>query len=82
MPAGPPPESATDTTDDADLEIPEITDFSGGVRGKYYERVTGRPLPIELDADVRAVFPDAASVNAALRTLIRLHARENEERAA
>ena len=72
VPAGLPLASETVTPDDADLDVPEITDFSRGVRGKYYERVTGRPLPIELDEDVRAVFPDAAAVNEALRTLIRL----------
>ncbi|RYZ82299.1 MAG: hypothetical protein EOP04_22315 [Proteobacteria bacterium] len=71
-PAGPPLASETSTPDDADLDVPEVTDFSHSVRGKYYERITGRPLPIELDEDVRAVFPDAVAVNEALRTLIRL----------
>ena len=33
-------------------------------------------MPIELDDDVRAVFPDATAVNEALRTLIRLHNRQ------
>lgn len=64
-------DTATMSADD-DLDIPEMTEFSKGVRGKYYERATGSPLPIHLDDDIRAVFPDERSVNEALRTLIRL----------
>jgi hypothetical protein len=45
-------------------------DFSAGVRGKYADRLAGKPCLIELDDDVRKVFPDAASVNAALRALV------------
>jgi hypothetical protein len=32
--------------EDLDLsDIPEVTDFSKAVRGKYYEQATGRPRP-------------------------------------
>lgn len=44
-------------------------DFSGGVRGKHakaYARGTNR---VTLDPDVAAIFPDATSVNRALRAL-------------
>jgi hypothetical protein len=41
-----------------------------GVRGKYLEAYrTGTNL-VQLDPDVAAAFPDAASVNEALRSLI------------
>lgn len=45
-------------------------DFSGGVRGKYADRDWQATNLVLLDDDVAAVFPDAASVNTALRALI------------
>lgn len=61
-----------------DNMLPEY-DFSGGIRGKYVHRFaapTATPTVVELSPDVAAVFPDAASVNEALRTLLRI-ARSN-----
>lgn len=42
-------------------------DFSGGVRGKYAHRYAEGTNVVVLDPDVAAAFPDAASVNRALR---------------
>jgi hypothetical protein len=42
-------------------------DFSGGVRGKYARRYAEGTNVVVLDPDVAAAFPDAASVNRALR---------------
>ncbi len=44
-------------------------DFSGAVRGKYYDRVREASNVVVLDPDVAAMFPNAAAVNDALRSL-------------
>jgi hypothetical protein len=44
-------------------------DFSGGVRGKYFERYKASSNIVVLDPDVSSVFPNAAVVNEALRGL-------------
>jgi hypothetical protein len=44
-------------------------DFSGAVRGKYYERYRASTNVVVLDPDVSEVFPNADSVNQALRAL-------------
>jgi hypothetical protein len=44
-------------------------DFSGGVRGKYFERYKAGSNIVVLDPDVSSVFPNAAVVNEALRGL-------------
>jgi hypothetical protein len=48
--------------------LPEY-DFSGAVRGKYYERFRQSSNVVVLDSDVSKAFPNAAAVNQALRTL-------------
>jgi len=48
--------------------LPEY-DFSGAVRGKYYERFRQSSNVVVLDSDVSKAFPNAAAVNRALRTL-------------
>jgi hypothetical protein len=45
-------------------------DFSGGVRGKYADRFSDDCKLIVLDPDVAEAFPDAHTVNEALRELI------------
>jgi hypothetical protein len=55
-------------TSDEDTLRPEY-DFSRGVRGKYAARMAKGSNVVVLDRDVQAVFPDSASVNAALRAL-------------
>ncbi|EAZ91537.1 hypothetical protein [Crocosphaera chwakensis] len=47
-------------------------DFSGVVRGKYYEAYTQSSNVVILDPDVAEVFPDSASVNEALRMLAKV----------
>ena len=51
--------------------LPEY-DFSGAVRGKYYERFQRNSNVVVLDSDVAEAFPNSASVNAALRTLAKV----------
>ena len=48
--------------------LPEY-DFSGGVRGKYASRFAEGTIMVILDPDVAELFPDANSVNKALRAL-------------
>jgi uncharacterized DUF497 family protein len=57
--------------ENGDEMLPEY-DFSGAVRGKYYDRYQKGTNVVLLDADVAEVFPDAASVNEALRLLVAL----------
>ena len=47
-------------------------DFSKGVRGKYYKRLAkeGSNVVI-LEPDIAKAFPDSASVNEALRVVLR-----------
>jgi hypothetical protein len=47
-------------------------DFSGGVRGKYYEAYKQSTNVVVLDPDVAEVFRDSASVNEALRLLTKI----------
>jgi hypothetical protein len=62
----PDPKSSQD-----DDMLPEY-DFSGAVRGKYYERYRQGTNVVLLDPDVAAVFRDSAAVNDALRRLVAL----------
>ncbi|KIM11893.1 MAG: hypothetical protein KU37_03285 [Sulfuricurvum sp. PC08-66] len=53
-------------------EMLDEYDFSHGVRGKYAAKYHEGVNIVKIDADVNEVFPDAKSVNEALRTLMRL----------
>jgi len=53
-----------------DFEIRDEYDFSNSIRNPYVQRFRELNL-VSLDDDVKAVFPDSPSVNAALRELIR-----------
>ena len=57
--------------DDSDEMRPEY-DFSGGVRGKHVQAYRAGTNVVFLEPDLVAAFPDSASVNHALRLLIRL----------
>jgi hypothetical protein len=57
--------------DDAD-EMRAEYNFSGGVRGKYYQQVIKGTNVVLLEEDVSQAFPDSASVNQALRLLLQL----------
>ena len=46
--------------------------LKGGVRGKYVERYRAGTNLVLLDPDVAKSFPDEATVNEALRLVIRL----------
>jgi hypothetical protein len=59
-----------ETTIDDEMR-PEY-DFSGGVRGKYYEAYQQATNIIVLEPDVAEVFRDSAAVNEALRLLTKI----------
>ncbi len=47
-------------------------DFSGGVRGRYYQAYMQSSNVVILDPDVAEIFRDSASVNEALRLLAKI----------
>ena len=55
-----------ESEDDKDEMLPEY-DFSGDVRGKYYERYKQGTNVVLLDEDVAKVFHESATANSALR---------------
>jgi hypothetical protein len=59
---------ATNRRTTSDEILPHY-DFRGGVRGKYAARYREGTNVVLLEPDVAARFPDAASVNRALRAL-------------
>jgi len=50
----------------------EEYDFSNGIRGKYAQAYKEGVNIVKIDSDIMKFFPDAKSVNEALRTLINL----------
>ena len=59
----------------------DLSQLKGRVRGKYVERYrTGTNL-ILLESDVQAAFPDAESVNEALRMLMKVAHRQVQKQA-
>jgi hypothetical protein len=52
-------------------EMRDEYDFSNAVRGKYVKRFPKDVVMVTLAPDVAAAFPDADSVNEALRVLIK-----------
>jgi hypothetical protein len=55
-----------------DIPMREEYDFSNGVRGKHHQAYQKGTNVIVLDPDVAEVFKDSASVNAALRLLVKI----------
>jgi hypothetical protein len=53
-----------------DYEMRDEYDFSKGIKNPYFQDFRELNL-VSLDNDVKAIFPDSESVNAALRTLIK-----------
>ncbi len=51
-------------------EMRDEYNFSGGVRGRFYQEYIKGTNVVLLDADVAEVFRDSETVNQALRTLI------------
>jgi hypothetical protein len=61
--------------DELNDELRDEYDFAsmkGGVRGKYAEQYQEDVKLIMLEPDVAKIFPDAKSVNEALRTLAKI----------
>lgn len=56
-------------------EMLDEYDFSKGLRGKYAQAYHEGVNIVKIDEDVTKVFPDSKSVNEALRTLMRLLAK-------
>ena len=56
------------------------SDFGALVRGKYIERLRTSSNVVVIDADVADVFPNAAAVNAALRSLAEIAKRASSRR--
>lgn len=59
-------------SDEHDGDIPD-TDFSTGIRGKYYERARQGTNVVLLEPDVAMVFRDSAVVSQALREYLQEH---------
>ena len=55
-----------------DDELRPEYDFTGGVRGKFFNEYQKGTNVVLLDPDVAEVFPDSTSVNEALRALARI----------
>ncbi|HEX8734751.1 MAG TPA: hypothetical protein VF721_05460 [Pyrinomonadaceae bacterium] len=64
---------------DEEDELLDEYDFTGGVRGKYVERVANRKNVIVLEPDVAEVFTDSESVNQALRGLLPIIQKQAEK---
>ena len=47
----------------------DLTTLRGGVRGKYFKRADSASNLVLIEPDLAALFPDADSVNRALRLL-------------
>jgi hypothetical protein len=56
------------------------SDFKELVRGKYVERLQTSSNVVVLDPEVAALFPNAAAVNAALRSLAEIANRADSRR--
>jgi hypothetical protein len=64
------PTKTSESTKFKDTMRPEY-DMTGGFRGKYARRFKGDVVMVTLVPDVAAAFPDADSVNEALRVLLK-----------
>ena len=57
----------------------DLTKLTGRVRGKYVERYRSGTNLVLLESDVQAAFPDAESVNEALRMLMKVARRQTQK---
>ena len=60
--------TAKRTSDDLRAEY-DLSQLKGGVRGKYYRQATAGTNLVLVEPELAEVFPDAESVNRALRLL-------------
>ncbi len=60
-------------------EMLDEYDFTGGVRGKYVNRLANKQNIIVLEPDVAKVFTDSESVNQALRGLLPIIQKQAEK---
>ncbi len=68
----------SDEISNDDLEIPEITDFTGAEVGKYYKAYQAwKKRIVVLDPDLAGDFPDSDSVNRTLRRVAQARRRRN-----
>lgn len=70
-----------ETSEQEDSTILTEYDFTKGIRGKYANRYVAGQTLVLLEPDVARVFPDAASVNEALRALISVAKRATSDTA-
>ena len=56
----------------------DVSELKGAVRGKYHERYKEGTNLVLLQPDVAEAFPDAESVNEALRSLLKVASRVNK----
>ncbi len=62
-----------------ETEMLDEYDFSGGVRGKYVDRILSRKNVVILEPDVAEIFTDSESVNQALRGLLPVIQKQAEK---
>ena len=60
-------------------KLREEYDFSGGERGKYAKRFAQGSNVVVLDPDVARLYPDAKSVNRALRAIAKAAPKTAED---
>jgi hypothetical protein len=63
-------------------ELRAECDFSRGVRGKHHFAYKAGTSVVALDPDVAKAFPDASSVNRALRLVLGLAKKQLSKRSA
>jgi hypothetical protein len=61
-------ELAVERGDDMRKEY-DLSKLPGGIRGKYYRRVSAATNLVLIEPDLSAMFPDSKAVNRALRVL-------------
>ena len=73
-------ENQIDNQDDEMRPEYDLSRLTGRVRGKYVERYREGTNLVLLESDVREAFPDADAVNEALRMLMKVARRQNQEK--
>jgi hypothetical protein len=74
-------EENTKTPEDEMRPEYDLSQLRGRVRGKYVDRYRAGTNLVLLESDVQAAFPDAESVNEALRMLMKVAHRQVQKQA-